>query len=376
APFNDVDALVICYASYALIDPYIREGKSYTVKEIAGKYLGDHSEEEIMNDPSLVGKAPLVLRGMAESVRFRDAVLHDFISILNDDRTEQMCAFELDLSDGTTFIAFRGTDDTLLGWHEDFCLSYTTVDAQRSALEYLRKHIRGHRKYRIGGHSKGGNLAIYAALNCPEKHRRILQVYSLDGPGLNPSFIGRDYQKNLASIKDRYIKIVPEFDVVGTIYGSGEKRKVIKSDAFTIMQHSAMSWQVEGDHFISGTPARETELIENGFKTFLRAATPEQCKELTDQLFNAFEKAGVKNVSDFARGGIPLIANTVSEFSRMNDKSKKIADLLLSSFVDEYKQGIMTDTKEFGREVKEKIIEAGKKAIPAKRRASKKTNKQ
>ena len=161
-PFNIVDNVILSQMAYTVFDPYVTEKGSYTVKEISDMYFKEHTEQECIDSSSFIGLAPLVLKGMAETVRFKDAVIHDFVSETDTETHQQFACFSIDLSDKTTYVAFRGTDDTLTGWQEDFCLSYETVPAQISAVNYLNKHIKRGRKYRIGGHSKGGNLAVYS----------------------------------------------------------------------------------------------------------------------------------------------------------------------------------------------------------------------
>lgn len=340
SPFNDIDNLVICHMAYSEIDKYFKDKDSYTIKELSDLFFKEHTYEEINNSKSFVGKAPFVLEAMGKSIRFKNAVVHDFVSLIDKDSAEQFCCFTIDLSDKTSFIAFRGTDDTLVGWHEDFCLSYKTIPAQIAAKKYLAEHIKGNKKYRIGGHSKGGNLAIYGALSVYKKNKNIIKIYSNDGPGLNVKLLSEEDNKAYEILKDKIIKIIPEFDFFGTLFSNDENTLVIKSNAFALMQHDALSWMVEGTNFIKGELYEESKMIKKSFNEFLSSVNNIECKEFCDELFLALDKANIKNMSDFANGGIQILIKTISKLSDMNKNDKKFGAKLITSLIKGYGVGV------------------------------------
>ena len=153
----------------------------------------------LAQDKSLLADSYLVLKHMQNTVRFKNAKLGKFYSNTDAEKEMQFAAVHILLDDGTTYIAFRGTDDSLVGWKEDFNMAYKApVPSQIAAREYLNATIKfGFRKYRLGGHSKGGNLAVYAAVECNERiQSRIINVYSNDGPGFRKGMIeSANYQK-------------------------------------------------------------------------------------------------------------------------------------------------------------------------------------
>ena len=362
-PFNIVDNVILSQMAYTVFDPYVTEKGSYTVKEISDMYFKEHTEQECIDSSSFIGLAPLVLKGMAETVRFKDAVIHDFVSETDTETHQQFACFSIDLSDKTTYIAFRGTDDTLTGWQEDFCLSYETVPAQISAVNYLNKHIKRGRKYRIGGHSKGGNLAVYSVLSLKRNRSNILSIYSNDGPGLYFRYLTEEQKKAFAYFEPRIIKIIPEFDVFGMMFSRIPNTIVIKSDAFTLLQHSAISWLVEGKNFVPGTLSKESKALQKELDTMLNTLTPEQCHSFCDEVFRELRDAGIENITDFADGGIPVFFKALTRLSKISPSNRKIARRLLKLLIDSSTSDILGKVTDIRQNAAEFIANAKKNLI-------------
>lgn len=339
SPFNEVDNLVISQMAYTGFDDYFKEKEKFKVKELSERFFKDHTDEEVNASKSFVKLAPFVLREMANSLRYKDCLIHDFVSTIDENSFEQFCCFQIDLSDGTTYVAFRGTDDTIIGWHEDLCMSYELIPAQIAAKEYINTRLKNRKRYRIGGHSKGGALAVYGAI-AANKTNNIIAVYSNDGPGLNKKYLSEKEKETYHQIKDRIYKIVPEFDLFGILFSSNRNTKVIKSDGFMVLQHSAMTWLVEGTHFIQGELSEESKMIKPSLKEFLNKASKEECMEFVDELFKALKEANLETVSDFMNGGVPVLVKTLYRLSSMNEKNKKFGSALIGAFAKGYGMGI------------------------------------
>lgn len=359
SPFNEVDNLIISQMAYTGFDEYFKLKDSYTISELSDLFFNDHTDEEIMASKSFVKLAPFVLREMANSIRFKDCLVHDFVSTIDEKTFEQFCCFQVDLSDHTTYVAFRGTDDTIVGWHEDFCMSFEIVPAQVAAKEYIQK-LSPYRKYRIGGHSKGGALALYAGLNAPRKGKNIINVYSNDGPGLNRKYLSQDELDAYENIKGKIIKIVPEFDFFGVLFSKDYITKVVKSDAVMLLQHSAMSWLVEGTKFVETTLSEESKMIEVNYREFLDNANEEECKAFTEEMFDVLRDAGVDTVSEFIEGGLPLFVKTLYDISNMNKKSKAFAKSIFDAFIKGYGLGVSEKVKTVKDNLMESVIEKEK----------------
>lgn len=359
SPFNEVDNLIISQMAYTSFDEYFKLKDSYTISELSDLFFNDHTDEEIMASKSFVKLAPFVLREMANSIRFKDCLVHDFVSTIDEKTFEQFCCFQVDLSDHTTYVAFRGTDDTIVGWHEDFCMSFEIVPAQVAAKEYIQK-LSPYRKYRIGGHSKGGALALYAGLNAPRKGKNIINVYSNDGPGLNRKYLSKEELEGYENIKNKIIKIVPEFDFFGVLFSKDYITKVVKSDAVMLLQHSAMSWLVEGTKFVETTLSEESKMIEVNYREFLDNANEEECKAFTEEIFDVLRDNNVDTVSEFIEGGLPLFVKTLYEISNMNKKSKAFAKSIFDAFIKGYGSGVSEKVKTAKDNLMESVIEKEK----------------
>lgn len=359
SPFNEVDNLIISQMAYTGFDEYFKLKDSYTISELSDLFFNDHTDEEITASKSFVKLAPFVLREMANSIRFKDCLVHDFVSTIDEKTFEQFCCFQVDLSDHTTYVAFRGTDDTIVGWHEDFCMSFEIVPAQVAAKEYIQR-LSPYRKYRIGGHSKGGALALYAGLNAPRKGKNIINIYSNDGPGLNRKYLSQDELDAYENIKGKIIKIVPEFDFFGVLFSKDYITKVVKSDAVMLLQHSAMSWLVEGTKFVETTLSEESKMIEVNYREFLDNANEEECKAFTEEMFDVLRDAGVDTVSEFIEGGLPLFVKTLYDISNMNKKSKAFAKSIFDAFIKGYGSGVSEKVKTVKDNLMESVIEKEK----------------
>ena len=359
SPFNEVDNLIISQMAYTSFDEYFKLKDSYTISELSDLFFNDHTDEEIMASKSFVKLAPFVLREMANSIRFKDCLVHDFVSTIDEKTFEQFCCFQVDLSDHTTYVAFRGTDDTIVGWHEDFCMSFEIVPAQVAAKEYIQK-LSPYRKYRIGGHSKGGALALYAGLNAPRKGKNIINVYSNDGPGLNRKYLSQEELDAYENIKGKIIKIVPEFDFFGVLFSKDYITKVVKSDAVMLLQHSAMSWLVEGTKFVETTLSEESKMIEVNYREFLDNANEEECKAFTEEIFDVLRDNNVDTVSEFIEGGLSLFVKTLYDISNMNKKSKAFAKSIFDAFIKGYGSGVSEKVKTAKDNLMESVIEKEK----------------
>ena len=225
APFNDVDNLIlaqIAYVDFTDIVPAPGSIETITIAEAADTFFDTHDEKEIKKCKSFIGKAPYLLREAAATKRFGSLILTNYVDYVDGGKEEQFAAFHVRIDNRLTYIAFRGTDDTLVGWKEDFNMSFLSpVPSQKDAVRYIDTTVqRSEGKLILGGHSKGGNLAVYASVFArPSVKKRIITVYNNDGPGFDSDFVKHpDYLAILPRIKS----IVPYGSVVGMLLNPHE----------------------------------------------------------------------------------------------------------------------------------------------------------
>lgn len=249
-------------------------------------------------DPKLVHD---LHRAAAASPRFAAVTLGAFSKEFDAQRQTQFAAVTYRLNDqaGTLVVAFRGTDDTLVGWKEDFNMSFQyPVPAQRQASVYLRALARlWPGPIILTGHSKGGNLAVNAAMNAPESvSARIKAVYSLDGPGFPNRVVSSE---PYAAIRGRVTKIVPESTIIGMILQTPDPCEVVASEASGLMQHFPFSWQVEGHAFVRcAEMSAASQAFNHAINEWLTTLTPEQCEHAVDALFSVLGAGGAKTFAE------------------------------------------------------------------------------
>ena len=305
APFNEVDNLVLAQLAYVNLD-YIVPPEwieaSVTIREAADRYFHLYPEERIQGFGYMLRNSVTVLRKLRHCARFANARLSKFQNIVDLDRTKQFAAMHVELEDGTVYIAFRGTDSTIVGWKENFNMTVTTpVPAQFEAVRYLEDTAGdGTAPLRLGGHSKGGNLAAYAAVMCrADIKARILEAYNNDGPGFDAKIARSDAY---AEMKGRIRTIVPQASVVGMLLEHEEAFAVVRSHQSLLMQHDAFSWEVIGPSFVRVEEvARESRLVEAALKSWLGQLAKPQREQFVDALFHVFQAADVWTIEDLSR---------------------------------------------------------------------------
>lgn len=356
-PFNDIDGLILSelvYVDFDKIVPAFLEKESRRLEDVANDFFNLNDIDELMNQFSFIKDAIMLLKIMAKSKRYKNILLSDYLSELDYQVVKQFAAITFQLPDSSIYVAFRGTDDTILGWKEDFLMTYTMpIPSQVRAKEYLcliaQKNynkslveLLKNRSYqtsifntikdyfkqcfhgvkiRLGGHSKGGNLAVYAACNSNEKIiSRIIEIYNNDGPGFNLETLEiPEYQKIAKKIK----KYVPEGCVFGIMLEYLEEMIVVKSDTKGLMQHSGFTWQIEGTSFIeSDTINVDSQAMDTAFKAWLSKVDEETRKNAVESLFSIIEATGIKKINDFSEKTFTHLVTALKELKNMDSESR------------------------------------------------------
>ncbi|MDO4198761.1 MAG: DUF2974 domain-containing protein [Erysipelotrichaceae bacterium] len=351
SPFNAIDGLIMAYLSYIDFDKCLSD-KGSTVKEAADKYFEIHGLDILESPIEFVRSSSTCLKEMAESERFKDCLIYNYVNIFHTDIAEQFSAICVDVPYSPTVIAFRGTDDTIIGWKEDLILSYGDIASQDDAIAYLEENVKWFKKYRVVGHSKGGFLAQYSvAYAKPEISKRVVQYISYDGPGL-PNKAFRELDED---IRHKFLKVVPHSDIVGTIYPNECKQIIVKSSAAAMAAHSGFTWEVEGTRFITvEEPSIESRLITEAFDSFINDTTVEQRELFVDQFFAKIDEANVTTVSEFINGGLHVFYKVLKSVMEMEEGSKEVASI----FMRKISQLINEEVSEKIEATREGVIEA------------------
>ncbi|ERI92661.1 hypothetical protein HMPREF1982_02270 [Clostridiales bacterium oral taxon 876 str. F0540] len=326
--FNEVDNLILAQLSYVDFEnivPGIDSNKSISVKEASDLFFQIYEESKIMLEESVAKVSVCLMKKMAQCERFSKLRLSKYVNKIQYEEQKQFSAINIELNDETIYVAFRGTDDTLVGWKEDFNMSFmTTIPAQLEAVDYLTETTIGRKnKIRIGGHSKGGNLAVYAAVKCcSEIKENIIEVYNNDGPGFSREMINSiEYRE----IRNRIKTIVPQTSIVGMMLEHEEEYIVVSSKQKHIMQHYAMSWEVLGKQFVYVSGITEgSRRIDAILKAWLNNMDTDERERFVDSLFYIFEAADIKSPKDISKDKWAKIAAMRKVISSMPIENRQV----------------------------------------------------
>ena len=329
SPWNQVDGLILASFSYNDLGEHARGEEEITLRELAS--LLDLRERRL----NTCGREWCeLLYAMADTERFGGMRIHHYEDRIDPAREMQFSALTAELSDGQTYIAFRGTDNSLVGWREAFAMSYESpVPAQEEALAYLE--AAGRRSpgpLLVGGHSKGGNLAAYAAARVsPDIQGRIRAVYSFDGPGLDEETItSAGYERICPALWS----VVPQSSVVGLLMHHHQEYTVVRSTALGLLQHDAFTWQVQGPRFLELPDVdRSSRLMDETLHQWLKACTPEQRRAFMDAVFSVLESTGAPTLAAMGEEKLRSAAAMLGATRAMDPEVRKMCLHLLGQFV-------------------------------------------
>ncbi len=340
--FNEVDNVIfsqIAYIDFMEIAPPYGTEAAITIKEASKLYFNKHPHTQMYQSKEMFRFAPLVLEAMAKSARFQNARIYDYINDCNTAEEKQFSAVCIELDDHTVYVSFRGTDNNMVSWKEDFDMSYKTIASQTAALNYLQDMIQDStRNYRVGGHSKGGNLAVYAAAKISSDHKKnIISIYNNDGPGFSKEFLESE---NYIQIKDKVKRITPEYSVVGMLFEYDDKQTVVSSDGSKVLQHDLLTWKVNGNHFSRKDElCKSSRLLSTALNQWIEKIDHKKRRALTESLFNAFEKNGIKQFTDIVDGGAARLAHVMVTMNPLTGVARSTLLCLAGTMIAVYIKG-------------------------------------
>ena len=296
-PPNAVDALIFSALAYIRFGGEVEKNphKPVLLRSAAESYFAmeDHGERvRVKNDLEL-------LRAAADSARFGYTQLYLYRDKLIPEQETQFAAVTFLLDDGSAFLAFRGTDYSLVGWKEDFNMAFQqTVPAQRLALQYTREVAAEYMApLRLAGHSKGGNLAVFsAARSSPMVQQRIVEVFNLDGPGFTEYMMG---DPGYLTMVPRIKTFVPQSSVIGMLLEHEEPYTVIRSKTVSLLQHDPYSWEIMGRDLVRMDEiTQDSRFLDATITTWFADMTNEERNRLVDVMFTLLGTGGVENALD------------------------------------------------------------------------------
>ena len=334
SPFNEVDNYILTKIGcpdYSDIVP--SDNESISLKEAVDLYFSRCGEKSL----GVLASQEILktLKKLPDTIRYKDVRLSGFCRIRESENTKQFSAITLLLPDGKKYISFRGTDDSIIGWKENFMMAVLdSVPAQEEARQYLdwaADHYQG--SLIVGGHSKGGNLAFFAASRAREDVQdRIIAVYNNDGPGFNEQFFE---DKGYLRVVDRMHHIVPQHSLIGTLLNNPVEFEIVKCSHTGIGSHDGYNWEVLGDHFVDHP---ELSLLSRSFnyaiEKKLSGMGKDETVEFIDQVFDILISNGADNLSDITDQKITGIFSTLNALR----KDSKVSSFFLEVAEDTIKE--------------------------------------
>jgi len=331
SPFNPADNVIFCQLSYLPMDgivPALADGMASGISiGLVMDILSKNLQSDLTDDkPHLMFKDdPALIDALGSSRRFRDCKLFDYVNHIDSDHEKQFSAVSANTGDDSCSVIYRGTDFTFVGWKEDANMSFQeAIPAQLEAVDYLEKiasNFKG--PLRIGGHSKGGNLAVYAASFCSKKtQKRITEIYSNDAPGFHEHIIDSE---GFTSIKDRIRSFVPQGSVVGMIFEHGYDYTVIKSSQSGLLQHDLYSWQmthnnmVQVDHITAGS-----RFVDKTLKDWIGSLDNESREQFLSALYGILSASGAKTIPEFESDWFNAAVRMIKSIGKIDSSTRDL----------------------------------------------------
>jgi len=332
--FNDVDNVILSLVSYVNFSGIVsKERREIRLQDAANRYFETYTKKEINANIFSIRSAIRLFEHIKDFKRYKNIKLYNYVYEGNS--YKQFSAITMKLNEELIYISYEGTDELISGWKEDFELAYLyPIPSQIDAINYINKTIKfKDKKVIVGGHSKGGNLALIAAMNCNILFRnKIIKVYSNDGPGLLEEELN---STKLKRIKSKYIHIIPNYSIVGILLGNTND-KVIKSSKKGILAHDALNWEVDGARFISTTLDDSSKSLKDIFDKLLDEYDFEQRMISVNELFELFDKNEIYTLVDIRKKSLQFILSIIKSSKEFDETAKEMFKQLFTLIYNDY----------------------------------------
>ncbi|MGM9948147.1 Mbeg1-like protein [Floccifex sp.] len=317
--FHEMDALIFSRLSYIPFDGIVSEDFKETIslKEAAKIFI--EQERKVYKNEDL-----RLLKELMQAPRYMDCLLCGYVNQIETEQEKQFSALCIQLNKKLTCISYRGTDNTFVGWKEDFNMAFITpVPSQKCAIAYCNqamKNILSH--FILVGHSKGGNLAVYASCMLTKRNqKKIAAVYNFDGPGFESSFFE---QSHYIEMQEKIMTFIPQSSVVGLLLEHKEKHNIVLSDTVSILQHDVYSWQVHQNQLIRCEElTKDSQVIDASIKEWVSQLDVNQRQQFVDALYMVLKETDIQTIEEFSSQSIKNIGKLMSSFKNMSEEDKK-----------------------------------------------------
>ena len=324
--FNEVDNLIFSRLSYLPFESIKLEEKE-NFESIYKKMNSVNIDEfNMKQDKELID-----LVGTCN--RYKNLIVTDYYFSRDEEKEMQFIAITIHLDNEELYLSYGGTDNTLVGWKEDFNLSFMLhIPSQIEAIKYIRKiYAKYNDKMHLGGHSKGGNLAVYAGVFCAKKIQdSIIDIANYDGPGFDKTVIESQKYKRILSKINTFI---PQSSIIGRLLEHEEQYIIVKSRQIAVMQHDIFSWGVNGleleklDKVTNGS-----DIINKTVRNYLKATSNKQREQFINIMYEIVTKTKEKTFKEFTASLTKNIGIILKSYKDISSEDKKLIGQMILSF--------------------------------------------
>lgn len=323
-PFGAVDALVLAQFAYlkvdGLVDTLRTDARPVTLKE-----LYEHPDKEkLFADPRWETQNRALFENMCNSKRYADMQCLYSVDFVSKEEEFQFAAVTCILNDGSIKVVYRGTDETIVGWKEDFNMSFQyPIPGQQYGQHYLEqvaKFTEG--ELDVLGHSKGGNLAVYAAMHVSEEvQQRVGHIYNLDGPGFRSEVYRMGYFEQIA---DRIIKIIPRSSIVGMILENHGEYKVVDSKSIGLLQHDPFSWLIDRIDFVYVEQMdKGHRIMDESLNEWIASLSKEEVSGVVNTLYQIVDASEATDLISLTKNWPKSLAGMKEAYHNLSEETKK-----------------------------------------------------
>ncbi|WP_075877179.1 Mbeg1-like protein [Merdibacter massiliensis] len=332
--FQEIDALIFCELAYVEWTGIVE--KPILLSEACSRFFQEYAGTDFTTKYAYSVRIPQLVHALQKTSRYQHIELLNYQSVFDETQEIQFAAITLRLEDGALFIAYRGTDNSILGWKEDMKMTYLDeIPSHLLAWNYASEMYERYRSHKrtliswqkkhtplyLGGHSKGGNLAMYVAIREQQLHPWLRKVYNFDGPGFRPSF----YEHyDAAPVLDKIVTIVPKETIIGRLLLHKERYTVIDAQGNGLSQHDGFHWSVDAYGFVRVDHwSEESDRIQQMIDEMLMSKEDAQRKEYIDLIFHILDRLEIRQISDFSSMSIRQGMTGIRELSTLNNNERK-----------------------------------------------------
>lgn len=350
SPFNEIDAVIFTQLAYIDFSEIVSSdfNKTILLKDAAVQIASSENFEQRVNfGPLINAEIVTLLQKAGESNRFGKIKLCGYVSSTDTDQEKQFAAISLILENKTNLIIFRGTDQSIVGWKEDFNMAFKMpIPAHIEAVNYFDKACKSLKgKIRVAGHSKGGNLSIFSATYCQERfQKRIIEIYNYDGPGFEQIVLN---DKRYINIQKRIRTFVPKKSIVGMLFDTNTEKTIVESSNNGIMQHDPLTWNVLGSSFVTlDEISKESEFINKTLKIWLNKTDKDKRENFIETVFGIIESTEANNITEITDNLFKTSSKMIQTYKNLDAETKEILFETIKIFIKSAKDTVQSSVHE------------------------------